>query len=60
MEYCHQCAGQYRPHNFGQDLTPHDERYEWASEYVDVTYKLWEGSWEDGALLQDREDWDSR
>ena len=41
--------------NFGQDLTPHDERYEWASEYVDVTYKLWEGSWEDGALLQDRE-----
>ena len=42
-------------HNFGQELTPHDERYEWASEYVDVTYKLWEGSWEDGALLQDRE-----
>ncbi|RLA42308.1 MAG: LLM class flavin-dependent oxidoreductase, partial [Gammaproteobacteria bacterium] len=41
-------------HNFGQDLTPHDERYEWASEYVDVAYKLWEGSWDDGALLQDR------
>jgi FMN-dependent oxidoreductase (nitrilotriacetate monooxygenase family) len=41
-------------HNFGQELTPHDERYEWASEYVDVTYKLWEGSWDDGALLQDR------
>ena len=41
-------------HNFGQALTPHDERYEWASEYVDVTYKLWEGSWDDGALLQDR------
>ncbi len=42
-------------HNFGQELTPHDERYEWASEYVAVTYKLWEGSWDDGALLQDRE-----
>ncbi len=42
--------------NFGyDDLTPHDERYEWAEEYVDVTYKLWEGSWDDGALLQDRE-----
>ena len=22
----------------------HDERYEWADEYVDVAYKLWEGS----------------
>ena len=42
-------------HNFGQELTPHDERYEWAKEYVAVTYKLWEGSWDDGALLQDRD-----
>ncbi len=42
-------------HNFGQERTPHDERYEWAGEYVDVTYKLWEGSWDDGTLLQDRE-----
>lgn len=42
--------------NFGHDrLTPHDERYEWAEEYVDVTYKLWEGSWDEDALLQDRE-----
>lgn len=40
--------------NFGQELTPHEERYEWAKEYVAVTYKLWEGSWDDGALLQDR------
>ena len=41
--------------NFGHtSLTPHDERYAWADEYVDVTYKLWEGSWDDGALLQDR------
>ncbi len=42
--------------NFGfDDLVPHDERYEWAEEYLDVAYKLWEGSWDEGALLQDRE-----
>ena len=41
--------------NFGLDgLTAHDERYAWADEYVDVTYKLWEGSWEEDALVQDR------
>ena len=40
--------------NFGLDgLTAHDERYAWADEYVDVTYKLWEGSWDEDALLQD-------
>ena len=27
--------------NFGfEDLTAHDERYQWAQEYMDVTYKL--------------------
>jgi len=42
--------------NFGlEGLTRHDERYAWADEYVDVTYKLWEGSWEEDALVQDRE-----
>lgn len=42
--------------NFGlEGLTAHDARYAWADEYVDVAYKLWEGSWEDDALLQDRE-----
>ncbi len=41
--------------NFGyEDLTAHDDRYRWAEEYMDVTYKLWEGSWDDGALIQDR------
>jgi long-chain alkane monooxygenase len=41
--------------NFGLDgLTEHDERYRWADEYLEVTYKLWEGSWDEGALLQDR------
>lgn len=33
----------------------HDERYQWAEEYVEVTYKLWEASWEDDALRMDRE-----
>jgi len=42
--------------NFGLDrLTAHDARYEWAEEYLDVVFKLWEGSWDDGALLKDRE-----
>jgi FMN-dependent oxidoreductase (nitrilotriacetate monooxygenase family) len=31
----------------------HDERYEWAKEYVDVAYKLWEGSWDVGAVVDD-------
>jgi FMN-dependent oxidoreductase (nitrilotriacetate monooxygenase family) len=42
--------------NFGLPrLVDHSERYAWAEEYVDVAYKLWEGSWDDGALLKDRE-----
>ncbi len=41
--------------NFGYDaLEDHEERYRWADEYVDVTYKLWEGSWDEGALPKDR------
>jgi FMN-dependent oxidoreductase (nitrilotriacetate monooxygenase family) len=34
---------------------PHDERYAMAQEFLEVTYKLWEGSWEDGAVVRDRE-----
>ncbi len=34
-------------------LPPHDERYRRAEEYLDVTYKLWEGSWEEDAVLRD-------
>jgi len=33
---------------------PHDERYEAADEFMEVVYKLWEGSWEDGAVIRDR------
>jgi long-chain alkane monooxygenase len=32
----------------------HDFRYDFADEYMEVVYKLWEGSWEDGAVLRDR------
>jgi FMN-dependent oxidoreductase (nitrilotriacetate monooxygenase family) len=36
--------------NFGLDTqVEHDERYQIAHEYLDVTYKLWEGSWRDDA-----------
>jgi long-chain alkane monooxygenase len=36
-------------------LLPHDERYEVAEEYTEICYKLWEGSWQDGAVIRDRE-----
>lgn len=34
--------------------TGHDDRYDIADEYMEVVYKLWEGSWEDDAVLRDR------
>jgi alkanesulfonate monooxygenase SsuD/methylene tetrahydromethanopterin reductase-like flavin-dependent oxidoreductase (luciferase family) len=41
--------------NFGLDgIVPHDERYRWAEEYMDVVYKLWEGSWDEGAVIGDK------
>jgi FMN-dependent oxidoreductase (nitrilotriacetate monooxygenase family) len=36
-------------------LLPHDERYDVAEDYVNLCYKLWEGSWEDDAVVKDRE-----
>jgi FMN-dependent oxidoreductase (nitrilotriacetate monooxygenase family) len=32
---------------------PHDERYDRADEYLDVVVRLWEESWEDGAVVRD-------
>ena len=32
----------------------HDTRYEMAEDYMQVVYKLWEGSWEDDAVVEDR------
>ena len=33
----------------------HDQRYDMAAEYLEVCYKLWEQSWEDDAVVIDRE-----
>jgi FMN-dependent oxidoreductase (nitrilotriacetate monooxygenase family) len=42
--------------NFGLEAEiPHDRRYEIADEFLDVVYKLWEGSWDDDAVIVDRE-----
>ncbi|AVR97402.1 LLM class flavin-dependent oxidoreductase [Pseudoduganella armeniaca] len=41
--------------NLGQERQlGHDERYDLADEYLEVVYKLWEHSWEDGAVVRDR------
>ncbi|WP_300450494.1 LLM class flavin-dependent oxidoreductase [uncultured Helicobacter sp.] len=39
----------------GTKELPHDERYEVADEYLEVIYKLLEGSWEDDAVILDRQ-----
>jgi FMN-dependent oxidoreductase (nitrilotriacetate monooxygenase family) len=42
--------------NFGlSGEVEHDTRYDMADEYLDVLYKLWEGSWDDDAIVADRE-----
>lgn len=42
--------------NMGHDdQIEHDERYNIADEYLEVLYKLWEGSWEDDAVVRDRD-----
>ena len=41
--------------NFGHATeVPHPERYARAAEFLDVVYKLWEGSWDDDAVVRDR------
>jgi long-chain alkane monooxygenase len=37
------------------DQLAHDQRYEMAEEYLEVCYKLWEGSWSDDAVVRDAE-----
>lgn len=42
--------------NMGQDdQMEHDARYDHADEYLEVVYKLLEGSWEDDAVRADKE-----
>jgi alkanesulfonate monooxygenase len=38
----------------GTDQTSHDTRYAIGNEYMEVMYKLWEGSWEHDAVVRDR------
>ncbi len=38
----------------GAGLAQHGDRYDLAEEYLAVCYKLWEGSWEDDALVADK------
>lgn len=35
-------------------MDAHDQRYERADDYLELLYKLWEGSWEDGAVRRDK------
>ncbi|MFE1599558.1 LLM class flavin-dependent oxidoreductase [Methylobacterium sp. ID0610] len=35
-------------------MAEHDARYDRADDYLDLLYKLWETSWEDGAVRRDR------
>ena len=37
------------------DLPAHDDRYARGDDYLEVLYKLWEASWEDDAVVRDRE-----
>lgn len=37
-----------------QGQTAHDDRYDLADEFMALVYKLWEGSWDDDAVLIDR------
>lgn len=37
------------------ELLSHDRRYDQADEFLDVSYQLWEGSWEDDAVVADRQ-----
>ncbi|KAI1840958.1 hypothetical protein JX266_012818 [Neoarthrinium moseri] len=38
-----------------EDVTPHDERYIMADEYMDVVYKLWESSWAPDSTVWNKE-----
>jgi long-chain alkane monooxygenase len=35
-------------------VTPHDERYRRATEFLELNLKLWEGAWDDDAVVYDK------
>lgn len=37
-----------------REVTPHDERYRRATEFLELSLKLWEGAWEDDAVVYDK------
>ncbi|MCQ4632652.1 NtaA/DmoA family FMN-dependent monooxygenase [Shinella sp. CPCC 100929] len=39
---------------FGTTQLPHDQRYAMAQDFLDLSYRLFEGSWEDRAVLIDK------
>jgi FMN-dependent oxidoreductase (nitrilotriacetate monooxygenase family) len=39
---------------FGRSFVPHDERYAMAQDFLDLSYKLFEGSWEDDSVVADK------
>ena len=43
-----------RAMGFSQQMA-HDDRYDLADEYMDVVYRLWEQSWQEGAVKADRD-----
>ena len=54
LEHRHRLSRQRRARRGQDKQTAHDDRYDIADEYMEVVYKLWEGSWEDDAALRDR------
>lgn len=41
--------------NFGlEQMIKHGDQYERAEEFMDVVYKLWEGSWADDAVVANK------
>lgn len=37
-----------------EKMFAHDDRYDMADDYMEVAYKLWEGSWENDAVSRDK------
>ena len=54
MEHRHLLSRERSEEHRAGGLQRHDNRYEVAEEYVEVLYKLFEGSWEDDAVVRDR------
>lgn len=39
---------------FGREMVPHDQRYAMAEDFLELTYAVLEGSWEDDAVVLDK------